>query len=264
MRLPLYQVDAFAARRFTGNPAAVVPLPEWLPDGVLQAVAAENNLSETAFFVRTLDGWHLRWFTPAQEVDLCGHATLASAHVLLEVLQPDLEAVTFQTRSGPLAVTRGEGGLLSMDFPTWAPRPILPPPGIEDALGATPLECLLARDLVCVLPTEEMVAELRPDMARLAALDLFGIVPTARASTPGVDFVSRWFGPRVGVPEDPVTGSAHTELVPYWAEELGKTRLTARQLSARGGELECELLGERTRIAGRSVLVLEGVLHLDD
>ena len=261
MRLPLFQVDAFTPRVFGGNPAAVVPLDTWLPDATLQAIALENNLSETAFFVREPAGHHLRWFTPTQEVDLCGHATLASAWVLFERLEPGLARVEFATRSGTLTVTREAGGLLAMDFPARPPTACAPPEGLTEALGARPLGTLKgSRDLLAVFDSEAEVRSLRPDMARLAALDVFAVVPTARGED--CDFVSRFFGPRVGVPEDPVTGSSHCTLVPYWARVLGKTRLLARQVSARGGELHCEAQGERVRIAGHAALYLEGTLRL--
>lgn len=258
MRLPLYQVDAFTSRVFGGNPAAVVPLESWLPDETLQAIAMENNLSETAFFVKESSGWYLRWFTPTTEVDLCGHATLGAAYVLFH-LQPELERVEFTSRSGPLVVTR-EGEWLALDFPTRAPEPCPPPEGLVEALGATPRETLKSRDVVAVFDSEAEVRALRPDMAKLAALDTYAVVVTAPGTD--ADFVSRFFAPREGIPEDPVTGSAHCTLIPYWAKRLGKSSLFARQVSARGGELQCELRGERVRIAGRGVLYLEGWLTL--
>jgi PhzF family phenazine biosynthesis protein len=261
MRLPLFQVDAFTSRVFGGNPAAVVPLDSWLPDATLQAIALENNLSETAFFVREAAGHHLRWFTPAQEVDLCGHATLASAYVLFELLEKGLTRVEFASRSGTLTVTREEDGLLALDFPARPPRQVQAPPGLAEALGATPREVHLGpRDLLAVFDTEAQVRALAPSMARLEALDLFGIVPTARGED--CDFVSRFFAPSAGIPEDPVTGSSHCTLVPYWAQALGKRGLFARQVSARGGELFCEAQGERVRIAGHAALYLEGTLRL--
>jgi PhzF family phenazine biosynthesis protein len=255
VRLSLYQVDAFTSRVFGGNPAAVVPLDSWLPDATLQAIALENNLSETAFFVREKAGWHLRWFTPTQEVDLCGHATLGAAYVLFHHVQPGLERVEFASRSGPLVVTR-EGDWLVLDFPSRPPQPVAPPLGLIEALGAKPTEVLTSRDVVAVFDTEAQVRALRPDMARVAALDTFAVTVTAPGTD--VDFVSRFFAPRAGVPEDPVTGSAHCSLVPYWSRRLGKTRLTARQVSARGGELRCEDRNERVSIAGQAVLYLVG------
>lgn len=259
MELPLYQVDAFTDRPFAGNPAAVVPLPEWLPDDTLQAIAAENNLSETAFLVPEGEGWRLRWFTPAVEVDLCGHATLATAHVLFQRLAPDRDRVDFDTLSGRLTVVR-DGDRLAMSFPARPPRRVEAPAGLAKALGAAPAEVWQARDLMAVFEDAATVRELRPDMAALAGLDAFAVMATA----PGTDcdFVSRFFAPAQGIPEDPVTGSAHCTLVPYWAERLGKKALHARQVSPRGGELFCDDQGERIRIAGHAVLVIEGTLRL--
>ncbi|WP_164008298.1 PhzF family phenazine biosynthesis protein [Pyxidicoccus trucidator] len=258
MRLPLFQVDAFTSRVFGGNPAAVCPLEAWLPDADLQAIALENNLSETAFFVREADGFRLRWFTPTQEVDLCGHATLAAAWVLFQRWEVGLERVEFASRSGPLVVTQEADGWLTLDFPSRPPTPCLAPIGLVEALGAAPRETFSSRDLMAVFDSEEEVLALRPDMARLAALNTFAVVPTAPGKD--VDFVSRFFAPRAGVPEDPVTGSAHCSLVPYWAKRLGKTSLTARQVSARGGELRCEERGSRVRISGQAALYLEGFI----
>ncbi|MDY7232752.1 PhzF family phenazine biosynthesis protein [Hyalangium rubrum] len=255
MRLSLFQVDAFSSRVFGGNPAAVVPLESWLPDATLQAIALENNLSETAFFVKEPAGWHLRWFTPAQEVDLCGHATLGAAFVLFQHVQPGLERVEFASRSGPLVVTR-DGDWLVLDFPSRPPKPLAMSSALAEALGAAPRELLAARDWVAVFDSEAEVRALRPDMAKLSALNTFAVAVTAPGTD--VDFVSRFFAPRAGVPEDPVTGSAHCSLVPYWAKRLGKSRLRARQVSARGGELRCEDLGERVHIAGQAVLYLSG------
>lgn len=259
MRLPLYQIDAFASRPFAGNPAAVVPLAAWLPDDLMQAIAAENALSETAFFAPEGDGHRIRWFTPACEVDLCGHATLASAFVYFTVLEPRRTSVTFQSRSGPLSVAR-EGELLVLDFPSRPPVAAEPPQGLAEVLGATPMECWRARDLVAVLDSEATVRALRPDLTALARFDEFAVIVTARGQE--ADFVSRFFAPRKGVPEDPVTGSAHTTLVPFWAQRLGKTKLRALQVSPRGGELFCEARGERVAIAGRAVKVLEGTFFL--
>lgn len=255
MKLSLYQVDAFTSRVFGGNPAAVVPLEAWLPDEKLQSIAEENNLAETAFFVKEPSGWRLRWFTPVQEVDLCGHATLGAAYVLFHHLQPGMQRVEFASRSGPLVVTR-EGELLALDFPSRPPQPCAPPAGLAEALGATPREVLQARDVVAVFDSEAQVRALKPDMMKLALLDTFAVTVTAPGTD--ADFVSRFFAPRAGIPEDPVTGSAHCSLIPYWAQRLGKTSFFARQVSKRGGELHCELKGERVRIAGRGVLYLEG------
>jgi len=258
-RLPLFQIDAFADKAFRGNPAAVIPLQSWLPDELMQRIAAENNLSETAFFVPQGDGFHLRWFTPAAEIDLCGHATLATAFVILNELEPGRQQVAFQSMSGPLTVTR-EGELLCLDFPTRPPQPLPCPEGFAEALGAEVQECWLVRDLYAVLKDEASVRELHPNLEALSRLKPTSFVVTA----PGTDcdFVSRCFAPREGIPEDPVTGSTHCVLVPYWAQRLGKTRLHARQLSRRGGELFCELQGPRVKLAGRAVKVIEGVFLL--
>jgi predicted PhzF superfamily epimerase YddE/YHI9 len=265
MRIPLHQIDAFATEPFGGNPAAVCPLEGWLPDPVMQAIAAENNLAETAFLVEEAAGWHIRWFTPGCEIDLCGHATLASAFLLFTEVRPGLESVTFQSRSGPLGVRR-DGQRLVLDFPSRPPRRVEGIPGLAEGLGATPLEYGVSRDLLAVFGSEAEVLALQPDMGRLAALDTVGIIVTAPADTRGVDFVSRFFAPSpaVGVPEDPVTGSAHCTLIPYWAGRLGKDALRARQVSRRGGDLWCELKGDRVAIGGHCVKVLEGHFLLPD
>ena len=262
MRLPIYQVDAFTDAVFAGNPAAVVPLESWLPDATLQAIAAENNLAETAFFVRGGGSCELRWFTPLVEVDLCGHATLASAIVIATVLEPGRERFAFATRqAGELTVTR-EGERFILDFPVRPAAPLTPPPDLLTALGGpAPAAVLAGRDYLVVYDDPAVVRDLAPDMARLATLDRFAVSVTA----PGedrVDFVSRFFAPAQGIPEDPVTGSAHCTLIPYWAERLGKTVLSARQVSARGGNLACELAGDRVKIGGTAVLYLEGAIHV--
>ena len=274
MKIPLYQVDAFTDRRFHGNPAAICPLDRWLPDPVLQAIAAENNLSDTAYYVRGnkefgaggSNGYiDLRWFTPAVEVDLCGHATLAAALVILEVRKEiSGEVVEFKTKSGMLVVRR-DGDRFAMDFPA---RPAAAGDGhtqqaadIAAALGSAPAELLAARDYLCVYQSEAEVLALKPNMAKLAALDRFGMIVTAPGSN--CDFVSRFFAPAKGVPEDPVTGSSHCTLIPYWAKRLSKEFLHARQISARGGELWCEMRGDRVRISGHGVLYLEGQIEVD-
>lgn len=262
--LPLYQVDAFTRRRFAGNPAAVCPLEAWLPDTVLQAIAAENNLSETAFFVRRGgDAFDLRWFTPAVEVDLCGHATLASGFVLMTALEPARDRAVFHTRSGPLTVTR-DGARFAMDFPSRPPAPVEPPATLAAALGARPSAVFKARDFVALFDDAAQVRALAPDFAALAQLDAFAVIATApgTGADADVDFVSRFFAPAQGVPEDPVTGSSHCSLTPLWAGRLGRTQLRARQVSARGGELDCRLDGDRVHLAGEAVLVLTGTLHL--
>jgi PhzF family phenazine biosynthesis protein len=257
MELPIYQVDAFTSDVFKGNPAAVCPLTEWLPDETLQAIAAENNLAETAYLVRTADRFHLRWFTPACEVDLCGHATLASAFVLFEYLNQPGETIYFDTKSGELTVTR-HGELLTLDFPSRPPVKIQPDPRLIAAMGGNPIEVLAARDAMLVYSSEAEVLALKPDMFTLTKLDYFAFIATA----PGIksDFVSRFFAPAKGVPEDPVTGSAHTTLIPYWAEKLGKTELFARQVSPRSGDLFCQLAGDRVKIAGYAAPYLRGTI----
>lgn len=250
MRLKQFQVDAFAAQVFEGNPAAVCPLESWLDDGILQAIAEENNLSETAFFVQTDGGaFELRWFTPVTEVDLCGHATLAAAHVLFEEMGYQGEQITFKTRSGELLV-RKEGVQFCMDFPARPPRQCQIPSSLIEGLGVMPLEVLVADDYIAVFDSEDTVRLINPNFATLSQLDLRGIIVTA----PGrdVDFVSRFFAPKFGIPEDPVTGSAHCELAPYWAERLGTSLLHARQLSKRGGTLSCEVTGDRVVLIGRA------------
>lgn len=259
MKSKIFQVDAFASAVFEGNPAAVVPLESWLSDGLLQAVAAENNLSETAFFVPADDGFRLRWFTPRAEVDLCGHATLAAAHVLFEHLGWSAPQLRFASNSGPLVV-RQEDGLLAMDFPAVASVPVAAPADLEPGLGVLPETILAGTDYLVVLDSADTVAGLRPDFARLARLDRRGVIVTAPGSDD--DFVSRCFYPALDVNEDPVTGSAHCQLAPYWAERLGKTRLSARQLSRRSGQVDCELQGERVVLRGQAVTYLEGMIRL--
>ena len=262
MRLPIYQIDAFASAVFKGNPAAVVPLEQWLPDATLQAIALENNLSETAFFVSEGDLWRLRWFTPAVEVDLCGHATLATAHLIFTKIAPGRDRVAFMTRSGRLAVSR-QGELLELDFPAAMPHvrsDAMTLDALEGGLGCRPEEAYIANKYMAVFHGEEQVAALKPDMGRIAALGGVGVIATAPGRS--CDFVSRFFAPAAGVPEDPVTGSAHTVLTPFWAKRLGKRKLAARQISARGGELACEDRGERVGIAGRAVLYLEGAIYV--
>ena len=261
MELTMYQVDAFASRVFTGNPAAVVPLTEWLPAETMQAIAMENNLAETAYFVKQGDRYGLKWFTPEREIDLCGHATLASAHVIFELLEPGRTHVAFDSRSGELTVAK-EGALLALDFPSRPPQRVEPCAGLLEALGGLPQEVWASRDYMVTYATAEEVRALKPNMLALCGLDRFAVIVTAPGGTEGVDFVSRFFAPEAGVPEDPVTGSAHCTLIPYWAERLGKTKLAARQVSPRSGELDCELKGERVRIAGQAVLYLRGTITI--
>jgi len=257
MKIPIYQVDAFADKPFTGNPAAVCPLNEWPEDIILQNIAAENNLSETAFFVKSGDEFQLRWFTPVLEIDLCGHATLASAHVLFNHLGYDSETIHFNSLSGILKVTR-EGSLLSLDFPSWEPVTIEPPKELILGLGSTPQSVLKTRDYLAVFETESEIRNLDPDFHLLSTMDVLGIIATAPGDS--FDFVSRFFAPNAGVNEDPVTGSAHASLTPYWSKTLNKLKLSARQISARGGNLQCEQKGDRVIIAGKAVTYMQGEL----
>lgn len=262
MRLPIFQIDAFATRLFAGNPAAVIPMPEFPDDALMQAIAAENNLSETAFLVPKGADYRLRWFTPAVEVPLCGHATLASAAVVMQRLQPERRSVVFHTASGPLMVRRA-GGRYVMDFPARISAPVAAPPGLADILGAAPV--LVSADpfnYVVQLASAQAVRELAPDLAAIKALDRSGLVVTAAGDTP-YDFTSRYFAPAKGVPEDPVTGGAHCGLTPYWAPRLGKTEFRAFQASRRGGEIVCRLVGDRVELEGGCVFYLEGEIELE-
>jgi PhzF family phenazine biosynthesis protein len=262
MQLPIYQVDAFTSTLFSGNPAAVCPLDAWLPDATMQAIAAENNLAETAFFVREGNDYALRWFTPAVEVDLCGHATLASGRIVFQFLEPQRDSVSFRTmKAGMLHVTRRGSDLLEMDFPSRPPAPVEAPKSLLAAIGGKPSAVLRARDYLVVYDSAAEVAALKPDFIALAKEDCFAAIATAPGEE-GVDFVSRFFAPAKGIPEDPVTGSSHCTLTPYWAKRLGKAELEARQLSRRGGALRCTLQGDRVKIAGRAVLYLEGKISV--
>lgn len=255
-----FEVDAFAGKLFRGNPAGVCPLRKWLDDAVMQSIAAENNLAETAFFVPRGDDYDLRWFTPTVEVDLCGHATLASAFVLFSELGFSGDSVRFHSRSGPLTVSKS-GGVLTLDFPSRPPKPCVTPKALIDGLDAKPIEVSKARDYFAVFNNEQEIRSLKPDFGLLETLDEKVIV-TAPGSD--CDFVSRFFAPTAGINEDPVTGSAHCTLIPYWSQRLGKSRLFARQLSKRGGELFCEQAGDRVRIGGNAVLYLKGEIELKD
>lgn len=264
MELPLYQIDAFASRRFAGNPAAVCPLQSWPDDALMQSIANENNLAETAFFVREEDGYRIRWFTPTHEVELCGHATLAAAHVVATHLDPAVQEIVFASKSGPLKVRR-DGESYVLDFPALPPAATPAPEGLAAALGAGPAETQgVGYWCLAVFGSAAEVAGLEPDMARLSKLPADAVIATA----PGDDcaFVSRCFVPKLGIPEDPVTGSAHCVLTPYWAGRLGRTVLSARQISSRGGELVCGMPGgqgsERVTIAGKAVPYLEGRIHV--
>lgn len=259
MKLSIYQIDAFAERPFEGNPAAVVPLEEWLSAEVMQAIAEENNLAETAFFVPANEGFHIRWFTPNKEVKLCGHATLASAFVLFELLGYAQEAVTFDSLSGSLSVTKTEE-ILTLDFPSQKPDRCEAPDELVKGLGKTPLECYRGEDFVAVFDSEKEISRIQPNHSFLEQLDLRGVIVTARSSAH--DFVARFFAPKYGIPEDPVTGSAYTQLTPYWSEKLGKTKLSAMQISPRGGRLTCELRGDRVFISGSAIKYMEGTIEI--
>jgi PhzF family phenazine biosynthesis protein len=261
-KVPLFQVDAFTDRRFSGNPAAVCPLTEWLPDDLMQQIAAENNVSETAFFCPEEGGYRLRWFTPTVEVELCGHATLASGFVILTELAPSESEVTFKTVSGPLRVIRS-GASFTVDLPARAPAPVPDDDRLAQALGTRILERHRASAELVVVEDAAAVGALRPDFGQLLKLGMDSVCVTAPAAPEsGLDFVSRYFAPKKGVNEDPVTGAAHCMLAPYWSKRLNKKVLKARQLSARGGALTCEVSGARVLLTGGAVLVLSGLLHL--
>jgi PhzF family phenazine biosynthesis protein len=259
VKLPIYQLDAFSSATFGGNPAAVCPLPSWVDDATMQSIAAENNLAETAFFVRKGDDYDIRWFTPAHEIDLCGHATLASAYVIFNRLEPGRDRVSFGSKSGPLRVF-ADGGRLTLDFPALPAKPVEPPAGIDRALGAMPEATLEATALLAVFASEREIRALAPDFALVASAHHHGIIVTAPGDD--VDFVSRFFVPNYGVDEDPATGSAHCTLTPYWAGRLGKTKLRGRQVSRRVGDFWCELRGDRVMIAGHVAPYLEGSIDV--
>jgi PhzF family phenazine biosynthesis protein len=259
-KIPYFEVDAFASQLFRGNPAGVCPFPKWLDDKLMQDIAAENNFAETAFFIPRGEDYELRWFTPTLEMDLCGHATLASAFIIFTELGFRGDVVRFHTKSGELKVSRS-GEVLTLDFPSRPPKPCAVPEALTQGLGKKPVEILKARDYFALFANAEDVQSLQPDFGLLGTLDEKVIV-----TAPGVgcDFVSRFFAPTAGVNEDPVTGSAHCTLIPYWAERLGKKKLFARQLSKRGGELFCEDVGDRVHIGGKAVLYLRGEIQLKD
>ncbi|WP_223459929.1 MULTISPECIES: PhzF family phenazine biosynthesis protein [unclassified Pseudomonas] len=259
MQLEFHQVDAFSNQPFSGNPAMVYRLDTWLADELMQKIAAEHNLAETAFVVREGQGWHIRWFTPTTEVPLCGHATLASAYVLFEIYKEPVERLDFTCKSGPLSVTR-EGGRLWLDFPAIVPTQVSDILAAERALGVKALEVLGSNELFVVLESEQDVLDCKPDMVALAKLPWLGAIVTARGSQH--DFISRYFAPAIGINEDPVTGSTHCLLIPYWSKRLDKSNLTAFQRSARGGELFCRLEGDRVKIGGNATLVASGTLML--
>jgi len=260
MNLPIYQVDAFTGTLFEGNPAAVCPLSSWLPNDLMQTIALENNLSETAFFVKEGDRYHIRWFTPEVEIALCGHATVATAHVMAQHLGIKDQVVRFTCLSGEIAV-KLEKKLYVLDFPSRQLEPSAPPKDLYESIGRIPFQLLRANeDYLLVFENEEQIKTLEPNWSELVKVKARGIIVTAQGSES--DFVSRFFAPAVGINEDPVTGSAHTALVPYWAKRLGKNKLFAKQLSKRGGLLYCEHKGERTEIGGEAVTYMQGSISV--
>ena len=255
MEISLYQIDAFASELFEGNPAAVCPLDEWLPDEMMQSIAEENNLSETAFFVPKDNGFHIRWFTPTIEVDLCGHATLASAYVLFNILGYKKNKIEFESKSGMLTVMK-DNEFIIMDFPAQSPVSCDIPKEIVEAFNIVPVECLKSENLIVVFEHENDIKSAKPDFEQLKKLKFRGVIITAKSTR--YDFVARCFFPCLGIQEDPVTGSAYTQLAPYWASKLGSKRFYVKQLSSRGGELTCEVVDDRVLISGKAVKYLEG------
>jgi PhzF family phenazine biosynthesis protein len=258
--IPYFEVHSFTDRVFAGNPAGVCLLRQWLDDTLMQRIAAENGLSETAFCVASEDHYDIRWFTPTVEVDLCGHATLAAAHALFENLDQEGDVIVFHSQSGPLAVWK-DNDFLVMDFPARPAEPVETPDHLVAGLGREVETVLESRDLLVVLEDEKAVQDLQPDFSELEKIDCEGVIVTAPGNE--VDFVSRFFAPRMGINEDPVTGAAHSTLTPFWAERLGKNRLRARQISDRGGDLWCMLRDDRVHIAGQAVSYVKGFLTID-
>lgn len=259
MELSIYQIDAFAKKTFEGNPAAICPLDAWLPDEVLLSIAEENNLSETAYFIKTKTGYHIRWFTPTTEVDLCGHATLAAAFVIFNELGYKGNSISFESKSGILKVGK-DNDLLIMDFPSQPPTTCELPTEIQQAFDVMPTECLKSEDYILVFNNENEVLNAAPKLEQLNNIDRRGVIITAPSEN--YDFVSRFFAPKYGIDEDPVTGSAHTQLAPYWANQLNQTKFHAKQVSKRGGELICELMGDRVTIAGHATKYLQGSIEI--
>lgn len=261
MKLTIYQVDAFAEAVFKGNPAAIIPLDDWLDDELMQQIAMENNLSETAYFVKTENGYHLRWFTPEFEIDLCGHATLASAYVIKNFLEPHVQEIHFSTQKAGVLKASAKDGLYTLDFPSRMPEACKVPDKLLASVGVSAaVEVLRSRDYFIVLPNEEAVRNVEPDYSIMQEIDTVGVIVTAKGHE--ADVVSRCFYPGAGIPEDPVTGSAHCNIVPYWSGKLGKTKLFCQQLSPRSGDLHCELAGDRVLMSGKCVLFLQGEISL--
>lgn len=261
MKLAIYQVDAFADKVFTGNPAAVIPLENWIDEKLMQQIAMENNLSETVYFVKTNEGYHLRWFTPEYEIDLCGHATLASAFIIKNFLEPHVVEINFTTQKAGILKASAKNGMYTLDFPSRMPKACKVPDQLLKSVGTSAfVEVLKSRDYFVVLPNEEAVKNAQPDYTLMKELDAIGVIVTAKGKDG--DIVSRCFYPGAGIPEDPVTGSAHCNIVPYWAEKLGKTKLSCKQLSSRGGVLQCQLHGDRVLMSGQCVLYLTGEIQV--
>lgn len=261
MKLTIYQIDAFAEKVFQGNPAAVIPLEDWLDDELMQQIARENNLSETAFFVKTDNGYHLRWFTPTFEIDLCGHATLASAYTIKNFVEPHLGEINFSTQKAGVLRATVKDGMYTLNFPSRMLQPCVAPDKLLKSLSiSTAVEVLKSRDYFVVLPNENAVKNVEPDFELMKELDSVGLIVTAKGQS--ADVVSRCFYPGAGIPEDPVTGSAHCNIVPYWSGKLGKTKLFCKQLSQRGGDLYCELEGDRVLMSGKCVLYLQGQIDV--
>lgn len=261
-RYSIYQVDTFTNQRFKGNPAAVVPLKSWLTESQMQAIAAENNLAETAFYVGDNGQYDIRWFTPTTEVDLCGHATLASAHVIRHIQQDTAHTLHFSCQAGPLAVRAISDEWLELDFPNRTPEPMALNTKVEDALGVKAKTMALARDLIVELADEQAVLACQPDFSALKQFDFFSVVITAPSQQPDIDFVSRFFAPNQGIDEDPVTGSSFCSLAPFWQYQLNKSSLNALQVSPRGGHIKLQLKDDRVLIAGQSILYLQGEIFI--
>ena len=260
MKIPIYQVDAFASVIFKGNPAAVCPLKEWLPDQVMQNIAMENNLSETAFFIEDNGIYHIRWFTPKAELDLAGHPTLATAHIILNELDKNINTINFQTKIGDTLKVNLDKNLYIMDFPSRPPKNINEIEILYEALGKKPRELLAHRDLIVIFDNEEEIKSIIPNMSKLMQLSYPSIVISAIGNE--VDFVSRNFAPKLGIPEDPVTGSSHCELIPYWSKILNKNEMIAHQLSERGGEIYCGYNNERVSLGGEAITFLRGEIEI--
>ena len=260
MKISLYQIDAFTQKVFGGNPAAVCPLNEWISEELMQNIAIENNLAETAFFVKKEGHYEIRWFMPSGEINLCGHATLASAYVIFKELNHPTDEIIFTSQSGELRATRAKNGMITLNFPAWQPKRIAVPPEIYEAFNHEPIAAFANRDLMLIFKSEQQIIELQPNLPMVKHLPYLGINCTAKGNE--VDFVSRVFDANDPISEDPVTGSAHCGFVPFWAGQLGKTTLHARQLSARGGELFCKLEGDRVFISGYAMAYMKGKIEV--